>query len=117
MRLRTLQLGNIDTVGDRFNGQELHKRLLARGVDSSHAVWQKEAHDPLTAEFSNVPFRKSIHQAANELERKLSVQSLLYPFSWLLPFETKFQLADLIHYHLIHTGYFSLASLPLLTSL
>ena len=51
----------------------------------------------------------------NWFELRLSWQSLLYPFSFALLFSKSFSNADIVHYHLIHTGYFSLAGLPLLT--
>ena len=50
--LRTLQIGNTDAIGNRFNGQDLHVALRRRGIESSHGVWFKEWGDPDTWELA-----------------------------------------------------------------
>lgn len=115
--LRTLQVGDIDSLGTRFNGQDLHKHLLERGIESRHAVWTKTFDDADTFEFARFPGRHQLNNTINRLEKGLSIQSLLHPFAFLLPQRRYFREADIVHYHLIHNGYFSLSSLPLLSTM
>ncbi len=113
--MRVLQLGNIDTEGARFNGADLHQQLLQHGMDSKLCVWDKRTDDNNTWQMVDFRQRKFVHRTFKSLEKTLSMQSVFYPFSFLLPFDKRFRSVDIVHYHLIHTGFFSLASLPLLT--
>ncbi|KCZ72166.1 glycosyltransferase [Candidatus Methanoperedens nitroreducens] len=115
--MKTLQVGNIDTIGGRFNGADLHRQLLKRGIESQFCVWTKETNYKNTWRLTDFPGRGLLNRAINLVERKLSLHSVLYPFSWQLPFDKRFHSADIIHYHLIHTGFFSLSSLPTLSRL
>ncbi len=115
--MRVLQIGNIDTEGARFNGSDLHQQLLKRGMDSKLCVWDKRTDDNNTWQMVDFRQRKIVHRTFKSLEKMLSMQSVFYPFSFMLPFDKRFRSVDIVHYHLIHTGYFSLASLPLLTRL
>jgi glycosyltransferase involved in cell wall biosynthesis len=115
--MKILQLGNIDTEGARFNGADLHRQLLKRGIDSQLCVWEKRTDDNKTWQLVDFRRRKVIHRAFKNIEKRLSVQSVCYPFAFSLPFDERFRSVDIVHYHLIHTGYFSLASLPLLSRL
>jgi glycosyltransferase involved in cell wall biosynthesis len=112
--MKSLQLGHTDLMGSRFNGQDLHKELLRRGVESQHAVWVKNSDDSNTWQIS--PFRSNnAVRFFSILENRLSLQSVITPYSWKLLFEKRFQTVDIVHYHLIHTGFFNLFSLPVLT--
>lgn len=115
--MRILQVGNTDTVGGRFNGADLHKQLLKLGAKSQLCVWDKKTKDNGTWQLTNFGGYRFINQIAGMLEKKLSVQSVLYPFSWKLKFDKRFHSADIVHYHLIHTGFFSLSSLSTLSRL
>jgi len=77
----------------------------------------KKTEDKNIWQLSNVPQRKYIQQTIEQVENKMSVQSLIYPFSLQLAFDKRFHSADIVHYHLIHTGFFSILSLPLLSHL
>ncbi|HEY5997220.1 MAG TPA: glycosyltransferase [Candidatus Deferrimicrobiaceae bacterium] len=114
--MRVLQLGNTDLVGARFNGHDLHLRLKGRGVASSHCVWIKDSTDPDTWELSTFRYRWLLNDAfAGRIERRLSLQSLLYPFAFGLPLDARFRSADVVHAHLLHAGFFSLFTLPMLS--
>lgn len=114
--MNILQIGNVDTAGQRFNGTDLHKQLVKRGIESQHCVWEKGTDDANTWKLAeNVSYRQKALAKAAGYENKYAIQSLLYPFSWHLYFDGRFKKADLAHYHLIHTGYFSISALPALT--
>lgn len=115
--MRPLQIGFTDSVGARFNGQELHHQLLQKGFESKHLVWKKDGNDPKTFQVFEGKFRTKIYNTASDLERKLSVQSILSPLAFGLKNDPHFKNADLVHYHLIHTGFFNLLALPQLTKL
>lgn len=111
-----LQVGATDEEGSRFNGQDLHKELKLRGFQSQHLVWNKVGNDAETFELKT-PGRIKLQQKLQRFEYQNDLQSLLYPFAFEFPLRKEFQSADVVHYHLIHTGYFSLGALPLLTRL
>lgn len=62
-------------------------------------------------------FGQSIANAIGRLETALSLQSVFYPQSFLLPFSPAFRSSDLIHYHIIHNHFFSYLAFPLLSRL
>lgn len=109
-----LQVGSTDEEGARFNGQDVHKELRARGLSSHHLVWLKTGNDPDTTQIQT-PRSNAMQQKLRRIEYNNSIQSLLYPFVFDFPLRQQFQQADLVHYHLIHTGYFNLGALPMLT--
>lgn len=113
-RFNILQVGSTDEEGARFNGQDLHKELKARGFRSHHLVWLKTGQDPDTTQIQTAK-SSQLQQKIRRIEYKSSIQSLLYPFVFDFPRRKQFQQADLVHYHLIHTGYFNLGALPMLT--
>ena len=115
--MKILHIGNNDIYGDKFNGFDLSKKLKAKGVESECGVWEKNSNDESVWEISNYRGRLLINKIISYIENKISIQSLLYPNSFILPFNKRFRSADVIHYHLIHTGYFSIAALPILTHL
>lgn len=114
--MNILQFGNNNAIARGFNGAELKRQLLKQGLDAQHCVWEKASDDENTWQLiENSEFKKFIKFFAKHMEKNLSVQSLFYPFSWKLLFDKRFQKADIVHYQLIHTGFFSLLSLPALT--
>lgn len=115
--LKVLQLGGTDGMGARFNGQILHHELRNRGISSKHLVWNKTGSDPDTIPLTNSRWYQRLNGKINQLEYKLSIQSLLQPSLLLFLLNRHFWSADLVHYHLIHTGFFSLSNLPFLTKL
>lgn len=115
-KFKILQIGYQDTVGSRFNGQDLHIELLESGHQSHHLVWEKRGDNDLTEEIcGSNQLMRTLTNVSNQVERTLSMQSVLHPGSATIALNEHFRRADLVHYHLIHNGYFSLAALPLLT--
>jgi glycosyltransferase involved in cell wall biosynthesis len=116
-RLTVAQLSHFDMQGARFNGHDLMQRLQQRGYLSNHLVWAKEGSDATTHQISNRRFVRWANRFFARAEQAFSLQSLLYPWAFGLPLHSLFRRADVVHMHLIHTGYFSLAALPLLSRL
>ena len=113
--MKILQIGNTDLIGNRFNGHDLHKSFLKLGLQSEHCVWDKQSDDARTWEISRIKNKRAANYILNYVERQSSLQSLLFPMSYKLLFNNKFKNADIVHFHLIHTGFFNLSSLPFLT--
>ncbi len=114
--MNILQVGNTDVVGGRFNGWELRKPLSARGHETHYCVWRKDSDDDRSYELTSSRYRWFINDTVcGGIEKRLSIQSLFYPLSAGLFFDRRFRGADVVHYHLIHDRFFSLAALPLLT--
>lgn len=113
-KFRTLQIGNVDTIGSRFNGQDLHSALSQKGFDSHHLVWKKLGHEENTSQL-DYPLKEQINDVLNKVEEELSIQSILHPAAFAISANAHFKAADLVHYHLLHTGWFSLYGLPSLT--
>jgi glycosyltransferase involved in cell wall biosynthesis len=116
--MKNLQVSDNDLIGNRFNGHDLHLYLNERGIESKQIVRTKGSDDPNTIEIAeNVSDRHYINWVMSQFEQKLLVQSLLYPLSYELLFNKYFLEADVVHYHLIHNYFFSIANFPVLTRL
>ena len=111
-----LQIGFTDTEGARFNGHALHLELVKRGMKSHYMVWRKKSDDPHTSAI-NSKFNITSQHFLAHLESLYSLQALFYPYSFQFALDKRFLEADVVHYHLIHTGFFNLASFPLLSKL
>lgn len=61
------------------------------------------------------PFKTELNKVICNLENELSLQSILHPASLAVALNEHFKSADLVHYHLLHTGWFSLFGIPGLT--
>lgn len=113
--MNVLQVTNVDTYGSKFNGVGLAQKLNEELVNCDVCVWKKQSSDSDVKMVSRLLFKNVIRKFINIFENILSVQSIFYPFSFFLLFKKYFCRANIIHYHLIHTGFFSILSLPLLT--
>lgn len=116
-QLTVTQLSHFDMQGARFNGHDLMQGMQRRGHLCNHLVWFKEGADATTHQISSRRFVHWANRFFSKAEQIASLQSLLYPWAFGLPFHSLFRRADVVHMHLIHTGYFNLAALPLLSRL
>lgn len=114
-RFRIIQVGFTDSAGRRFSGADLHRGLRNRGYHSTHFVWYKKLNEHNTYNITNFRYRFILQKLIEKIEKQISIQSILYPFSWLLLKNKKFLFTDIVHYHLINTSYFCYYSLPFLT--
>jgi glycosyltransferase involved in cell wall biosynthesis len=117
-KMKNVQISDNDLVGNRFNGHDLHFYLIEKGINSKQLVWMKHSNDPNTFEIAeNFTDRHKVNSLIHNLEQELLVHSLFYPFSYQLLFDKHFLETDIVHYHLIHNYFFSIAMLPLLSKL
>lgn len=113
-RIKVLQLNHYESPGRRFSGLSLSPLLKDRGVDSTHVVWEKDTQDPSVLALGK-PWQKNVTRIVRGIERALSVQSVLHLNSLQLTRMPAYKQADLLHLHIIHSGYLSLWALPEMT--
>lgn len=113
--MRVLQVNRSDLIGQRFNGFNLADRFEARGVEPRYLVWEKQTDDSRVARMLPYPGSRRFARVAHRLETEFSRHAELPLHSHALPLHSVFRGADVVHYHIIHDGYFSLLSLPQLT--
>ncbi len=116
-RLKLVQINRSDVTGGRFNGYALRDLLEKRGVESTHLVWDKTINDPRVKRLLPFPGSRRLNEVLHEMERKRSMHAVMSVQSYALPVQQEFKDADVVHYHIIHDGYFSVASLPYLSRL
>lgn len=78
-------------------------------------MWNKLSDSPDSRLFFDVPGARLANNVIQRIESKLSIHSRLQWQSYALALTKAFREADLVHYHIIHDGYFSLDALPWLT--
>jgi glycosyltransferase involved in cell wall biosynthesis len=117
MSIRLLNVNFNDLVGSQFNNYAHREALHDYNIWARFCVWMKQSNDDnvtklwMGGKYLSRYFRGGIWV----IERALSVQSMLYPFGFQLPFRKCFKQADVVHYHILHNGYFSLLTMPWLT--
>lgn len=109
--LRLLQISAVDTVGRRFNGLSLRERLREQGIESRHLVWERRGNDEMVRQFLPRPGVRAASAVLQAAESALSLHARWQPQSWLLPADPWFRWADVVHLHLMHTGWFDMDAL------
>ncbi|MDD2109859.1 glycosyl transferase [Pseudomonas plecoglossicida] len=112
--MRVLQVNGYESPGRRFNGLSVTPLLKKHGIDSKHLIWQKDTQDPEVLTFEGSMTRK-VNRFVNRVERLTSMQSVLYPHARQMMKMPDFINADVLHLHIIHSGYMSLGDLPAIT--
>lgn len=115
--MKVLQISSSDVIGSRFNGYALRQLLAENDIQSHHLVWNKLGKGDGSSHFFPLPFSRQATAVLNRVERVFSMHSRLQLQSFTLPLHPAFKEADLVHYHIIHDGYFSLTALPWLSRL
>ncbi|CAO4192091.1 D-inositol-3-phosphate glycosyltransferase [Methylorubrum extorquens] len=112
--MNIMQISGYETPGMRFNGLSLTPLLRERGINSTHMIWQRDTADPSILSFDSY---KSIdlNKLYAKVENITSMQSVLYQNVRHITESECFAAADLVHFHLIHTGYLSLLDLREIT--
>ncbi|WP_180128929.1 glycosyltransferase family 4 protein [Rhodoferax sp. BLA1] len=113
--IRVLQVNGYQSPGRRFNGLSLKSDLAAFGVLSKHLVWEQDRPEDDVVTLQDLTVRK-INRFSRGIEKMLSLQSQLYTNGMHIRRMPEFQKADIIHYHIIHSGFLSMQSLPALTA-
>lgn len=112
--MKVLQVNGYESPGSRFHGLSVTPQLRAHGIESSHLVWHKDTQNPEVLTFKGLGIKK-LNRLLTRIERAKSLQSMLYPHAMQMMKMPAFKAADLVHLHIIHSGYFSLRHLAKVT--
>jgi glycosyltransferase involved in cell wall biosynthesis len=112
--MKVLQVNGYESPGRRFNGLSITPLLKKYDVESRHLIWEKDTQNPEVLTFEGKNTRK-INRIINRVERLTSMQSVLYPHAKQMMKMPAFEEADVLHLHIIHSGYMSLGDLPEIT--
>ncbi|MCP3680544.1 MAG: glycosyltransferase [Gammaproteobacteria bacterium] len=113
--MKILQVNGYESPGRRFHGLSITPLLKQHGIESRHLVWFKDTDNPEVLTFGG-KIIKSANLMIRAVERATSLQSVLYPHAKQMMKMPAFKEADLIHLHIIHSGFFSFAHLPMITA-
>ncbi|WP_341791062.1 glycosyltransferase family 4 protein [Rickettsia endosymbiont of Gonocerus acuteangulatus] len=113
--MKILQVNGYESPGSRFHGFAITPILKEYGIESKHLIWQKDTNNPEVLTFSEKD--RKINHFLHRVENILSLQSVLYRNALQMIKMPEFQEADLIHLHIIHSGFFSIRHLPKITGL
>ena len=69
--MKILQINGYESPGRRFNGLSLTPLLKARGIDSTHVVWEKDTRDPSVLSLSGKSER--FNRLIDRVKRTLSL--------------------------------------------
>src|ERR1700692_217437 len=106
--MKVLQVNSSDLIGSRFNGVDGRHLLAAEGIQSHHLVWKKQSDSESSSLFFDTPGSRRATRILGRAEQTLSLHSRLQLQSFTLPLHRAFSDADVVHYHIIHDGYFGL---------
>src|SRR5215467_1265852 len=118
--MNVLHVNYTDKLGYRFNGGALIAWLRANGHQATHAVGVKQATGDVSFNLHPHPYHsvgRGVLYVIRSIQRRLCLQEVLYPQSFLLPFYAQFKNAEIVHFHIIHNDFFSYLALPWLTKL
>jgi glycosyltransferase involved in cell wall biosynthesis len=115
--VKVLQLNSSDLIGSRFNGFDVWHLLAADGIETHHLVWNKLSDSHASSHFFKIPRSREVTKIIGKIERAYSLHSRLQLQSFTLPLHRAFHEADVVHYQIIHDGYFGLDALPWLSRL
>jgi glycosyltransferase involved in cell wall biosynthesis len=112
--MKVLQVNGYESPGRRFNGLSITPLLKKYDVESRHLIWEKDSQNPDVLTFEGAATRK-INRIIGRVERLTSMQSVLYVNGRHMMKMPAFAEADVLHLHIIHSGYMSMGDLPEIT--
>src|SRR4051812_24921012 len=114
--MNILQINGYESPGKRFHGLTITPFLKKYGIESKHLVAEKDTNNPevLTWNGKNVKIRNKMIEL---IERAGSLQSMLYENANELFEMSAFKEADLVHLHIIHSGYLNVSDVPKISQL
>ena len=114
--MNVLQVNGYESPGRKFNGLATTPKLKEFGIDSCHLVWEKDTNDPDVLTFDRRSTRLT-NSIMARIERLTSLQSILYRNASQMFKMQAFSDADLIHLHIIHSGYLRVSDIQRISKL
>jgi len=116
--MKILYVNDNDLAGRRFNGHDLQIMLNEKkGYSAKQFVVSKVGDDKNTIPLIKTNGGYFIIEKCMEFEKKISMQSVIYPFGEIIRESEEFKEADIVHYHLIFNYFMSLYSFKNLAKL
>jgi len=116
--MRILYVNDNDLAGRRFNGHDLQIMLnKKKGYSAKQFVISKAGDNENTISMIKTNGGYFIREKCMELQDRISMQSVVYPFGELIAESEEFKEADIVHYHLIFNYFMSLYSFKKLTEM
>jgi glycosyltransferase involved in cell wall biosynthesis len=115
--LNLLQVGRGDVLGSRFNGFAIRDMLTERSINSHFLAYEPRSQDPAVERALAYPGSAFFTKAASDWERRHALHSVAQLHSFGLPLQRAFRKADVVHYQIIHDGFFSILAMPFLSRL
>jgi len=115
--VKVLHVTDDDLPGRRFNGYDLIDDLASRDIQGKQAVLRKSSDNPDVVSLFAGRGDEDLQFRLKEVERRHSINNLLFPWGRLLAETKEFGDADVVHYHLIHNQVLSLYDLKWLFGL
>lgn len=116
--MKILYVNDNDLAGRRFNGHDLQIMLNGKkGYSAKQYVVSKAGDDKNTIPLIKTNGGYFIREKCMEFHKKISMQSVVYPFGEIIRESEEFKEADIVHYHLIFNYFMSLYSFKNLAKL
>lgn len=115
--MKILHVNSTDLGGRRFNGYDLMQQLADRGFASKQVVLEKSSRNPSVIPLLKGGAEIELQDRLVQVEYRHAMHGLLFPWGRVLAEMPEFLEADVVHYHLIHSGVVSLLDLPGLTAM
>ena len=115
--MKVLHVTDADLHARGFNGYDLLNDLVTRGIQGKQAVLRKSSDNPNVVSLFAGRWDEDLQSRLQEVERRHSINNLLYPWGRVLAETKEFRDADVVHYHLIHNRVISLYDLKWLVGL
>lgn len=107
--MKVLEINYTDLPGRIFNGYDLHVGLLKNGIDAKQVVREKLSK---TGTVLELPIDKIMHLQLLALEQQYSVTNMLLPYANELVKLSEYKDADILHFHIVHSGLLSVLDYP-----
>jgi glycosyltransferase involved in cell wall biosynthesis len=115
--MKVLHVTDADLPARQFNGHDLMDDLATRGIQGKQAVLKKSSDNPDVVSLLAGRWDEDLQLRLQEVERRHSINNLLFPWGRVLAKTKEFSDADIVHYHLIHNQVISLYDLKWLFGL
>lgn len=109
--MKITEVNYTDLLGRHFNGYDLVCELCKRGIDADQIVCNKQSN---SQKVFALDIDKILDIQIRGFEREYSISNLIYPYADKMRNMISYKEADIVHYHLIHNGMFSLLDYPVL---
>ena len=114
--MNVLHLNGYESPGQRFNCLNISEELKEKDINSRHLIWERDTPNPKVASIGG-QFARIKNRFIIQIEKRLSLQSVLFSNTNAIIEHPFFKQADIVHLHIIHSGFFDIGQLHKITKL